>query len=185
MEQKSPAAPATRRKPVAGRLLELWLFRARWLMAPFYVGLVVALGVLLIVFAEELWHELSDLPQITPSRGVVMTLSLIDLSLAGNLLVIVIFSGYETFVSKMDLDAGHERPDWMGLIDFSGLKMKVMASIVAISAVALLRAFVQIAQGEPIPNDQLAWLVGIQLTFVISALLLALMDFIVSRTTKH
>src|ERR1700756_176788 len=102
MEQKSPAAPARRRKSAPARTLELWLFRARWLMAPFSLGLVVALGVLLIVFGEELWHELADLPQITPSRGVVMTLSLIDLSLAGNLLVIVIFSGYETFVSKMD-----------------------------------------------------------------------------------
>jgi uncharacterized protein (TIGR00645 family) len=186
MEQPSPAPPPdARRKPAPGRTLEIWLFRARWLMAPFYVGLVLALVALLVVFGKELWHELSGLADMTPAQGVVMALSLIDLSLAGNLLVIVIFSGYETFVSKMDLDEDTERPDWMGLIDFSGLKMKLMASIVAISAVALLRAFVQIAENQAPPQPGLIWLVGIQLTFVVSALLLALMDFVVSKTTKH
>ena len=183
MEQTSPTRAAA--KPAIERSLELWLFRARWLMAPFYVGLVAALALLLFVFGKELWHALGGLAELTPAHGIVVALSLIDLSLAGNLVVIVIFSGYETFVSKMDLDEDQERPDWMGLIDFSGLKMKLMASIVAISAVALLRAFVQIAEGEAPPQPQLAWLVGIQLTFVVSALLLALMDFVVSRTTKH
>jgi uncharacterized protein (TIGR00645 family) len=177
-----PPSPATHRLQHA---FELWLFRSRWLMAPFYLGLVVALAALLVVFVRELWHEIGSLMSLTPARGVVTALSLIDLSLAANLLVIVIFSGYETFVSKMNIGEEDERPDWMGLIDFSGLKMKLMASIVAISGVALLRDFVEVGEGEAIPNVQLAWLVGIHLAFVVSGLLLAVMDLVVSRTTRH
>ena len=154
-------------------------------MAPFYVGLVVALAALLVVFFGELWHEIASLRDLTPTRGVVMALSLIDLSLAANLLVIVIFSGYETFVSKMHTGDSDERPDWMGLIDFSGLKMKLMASIVAISGVALLRSFVEVGEGETVPNVELAWLVGIHLAFVVSGLLLAVMDYVVSKTARH
>jgi uncharacterized protein (TIGR00645 family) len=167
------------------RALELWLFRSRWLMAPFYVGLALALADLLVVFCKDLWHELSRLGDMTPSRGILMALSLIDLSLAGNLLIIVIFSGYETFISKMHVGDDAERPDWMGLIDFSGLKMKLMASIVAISAVALLRAFVRMSEDEAIPSAEMAWLVGVHLTFVVSAFLLALTDYVVSKTAKH
>jgi uncharacterized protein (TIGR00645 family) len=180
-----PPVTGPPRKPAAERALELLLFRARWLMAPFYVGLAVALAALLFVFCKELWHELAGLADMTPSRGVLMALSLIDLSLAGNLLVIVIFSGYETFVSRMDIDDDGERPAWMGLIDFSGLKMKMMASIVAISAVALLRAFVLMAEEETIPNAEMAWLLGIHMGFVVSALLLAVMDYVVSKTAKR
>jgi uncharacterized protein (TIGR00645 family) len=184
MEQTSPALP--RAKHRVARALELWLFRARWLMAPFYVGLVLALVVLLYVFSADVWHEVSHLSEITEAHAVSLVLSLIDLSLAGNLVVIVIFSGYETFVSKMDVGAEQERPDWMGRVDFSGMKMKLMASIVAISAVGLLRAFMRMAESdELVPNRELAWLVGIHLAFVISALLLAVMDFVVAKTAKH
>ena len=178
----SPPSPAKR---TVQQTFELWLFRSRWLMAPFYLGLAIALAALLVVFLGELWHEIAGLPEMTPARGVVMALSLIDLSLAANLLVIVIFSGYETFVSKMHVGDESERPGWMGLIDFSGLKMKLMASIVAISGVALLRAFVEVGEGDAIPNLELAWLVGIHLAFVVSGLLLAVMDFVVSKTNKH
>ena len=102
--------------PVAERWLEALLFASRWLMAPFYVGLVVALAALLVVFANELAAKLSRVLELTPESGILMGLSLIDLSLAGNLLLIVIFSGYENFVSK--LDAGdRDRPAWMGTVD--------------------------------------------------------------------
>jgi uncharacterized protein (TIGR00645 family) len=183
MDQTSPVVP--RPKHRIALALELWLFRARWLMAPFYVGLVLSLVVLLYVFGADVWHEFAHLTEISEAHAVSLVLSLIDLSLAANLVVIVIFSGYETFVSKMDVGVEQERPDWMGRVDFSGMKMKLMASIVAISAVGLLRAFMRMAEDELVPNLELAWLVGIHITFVVSALLLAVMDFVVSRTTKH
>jgi uncharacterized protein (TIGR00645 family) len=176
---------ALSQKPLLERQLELWMFRARWLMAPFYVGLVIALGALLVVFVGELIHELGALPSMDAGKAIVMALSLIDLSLAGNLLLIVIFSGYENFVSKIDTGDDEDRPDWMGTIDFGGLKMKLMASIVAISAVALLRAFLQIGQGVDVPDRTMAWLIGIHLTFVVSGVMLAVMDMLVSRSGRH
>jgi uncharacterized protein (TIGR00645 family) len=172
-------------KPAAERFLELWLFRSRWLMAPFYVGLVIALAALVIVFANEAVHELSGVFTMSPEGAILMVLSLIDLSLAGNLLLIVIFSGYENFVSKIDTGDDEDRPGWMGTVDFSGLKMKLIASIVAISAIALLRAFMQLAEGEGIPDRTLAWLVGIHLTFVVSGVLLAVMDLLAGKVDKH
>jgi uncharacterized protein (TIGR00645 family) len=179
-----PQSP--RPKPALERWLELGLFRARWLMAPFYVGLVVALGALLVVFGAELMHQLSGVLGMTPEKAILMVLSLIDLSLAGNLLLIVIFSGYENFVSKIHVgDEEEDRPSWMGTVDFSGLKMKLIASIVAISAIALLRAFMELAEGETIDERRLVWLVGIHLTFVVSGVLLAVMDMVASRTGKH
>jgi len=165
--------------------LELWLFRSRWLMAPFYVGLVAALAALLYVFGAEAWRELAHLQGMSPEQAILMVLSLIDLSLAGNLLLIVIFSGYENFVSKIDTGDDEDRPDWMGAVDFSGLKMKLIASIVAISAIALLRAFMRLAEGEGMDDRTLGWLVGLHLTFVVSGVLMGVMDFIGSRTVKH
>ncbi len=172
------------RKPALERHLELGLFRSRWLMAPFYLGLVVALAGLLLVFVMEAWRELSHLTSMSPEEAILMALTLIDLSLAGNLLLIVIFSGYENFVSKIDTGDNEDRPGWMGTVDFSGLKMKLIASIAAISAIALLKAFMQLAEGEDISDRHLAWLVGIHFTFVISGVMLALMDWLSAKTTK-
>ena len=132
------------KKPVLETWLERGLFASRWLMAPFYVGLVVALGALLVVFFQELFRELPQVSSMTPESAILMALTLIDLSLAANLLVIVILSGYENFVSKIDTASHEDRPDWMGTVDFSGLKMKLIASIVAISAIALLKAFLKL-----------------------------------------
>jgi len=134
-----------------------------------------------VVFAAETWRELSHLGSMHPEQAILMVLSLIDLSLAGNLLLIVIFSGYENFVSKIDTGEDEDRPEWMGSVDFSGLKMKLIASIVAISAIALLRAFMRLAEGEAIDDRTLAWLVGLHVTFVVSGVLLALMDWIAGR----
>jgi uncharacterized protein (TIGR00645 family) len=168
--------------PVAERWLEALLFASRWLMAPFYVGLVVALAALLVVFANELATELSHVLELTPESGILMGLSLIDLSLAGNLLLIVIFSGYENFVSK--LDAGdRDRPAWMGTVDFGALKLKLISSIVAISAISLLRSFLKIGEGL-LDEAALKWSVIIHLTFVTSGVLLALMDLVSSRSRR-
>jgi uncharacterized protein (TIGR00645 family) len=169
-------------------LLERWVFRSRWLMAPFYLGLVIALGVLLVAFIEELAAELAHVAELNAGRAIVMVLSLIDLSLAGNLLLIVLFSGYENFVSKIDTIRSDDRPEWMGTIDFSGMKMKLIASIVAISTVALLRAFIDLSTrlDDTTVNDRrLAWLLGIHVTLVVTGLLFAVMDFLASRAAKH
>ena len=174
-----------RPKPAAERILELGLFRSRWLMAPFYVGLVVALGALLVVFVNEAYHELSHLMSMSPEEAILMVLSLIDLSLAGNLLLIVIFSGYENFVSKIDTGDDEDRPGWMGKVDFSGLKMKLIASIVAISAIALLRSFMRLSEGEEIADRTLMWMVTIHVTFVVSCVLLAVMDWLAGKSEHH
>lgn len=173
------------RKPALERHLEMWLFRSRWLMAPFYVGLVVALAALMVVFFKAGFRDLSQLGTMSPEGAILMALTLIDLSLAGNLLLIVIFSGYENFVSKIDTGNDEDRPGWMGTVDFAGLKLKLVASIVAISAIALLKAFMELAEGKDISDRHLAWLVGIHLVFVVSGVLLALMDWLASKTDKH
>lgn len=182
---KPPVPAKPHHKPAIERALELWLFRSRWLMAPFYVGLVVALAALVVVFVNEAVHELAHVMTMSPEDAILMVLSLIDLSLAGNLLLIVVFSGYENFVSKIDTGDDEDRPSWMGTVDFSGLKMKLIASIVAISAIALLRAFMRLSEGAEIPDRTLAWLVGIHLTFVVSGVMLAAMDLLASKTDKH
>ena len=173
-------------KPRFETLLERGLFASRWLMAPFYVGLVVALAALLVVFFQELFHELGGLLSMTPEDAILMALSLIDLSLAANLLVIVILLGYENFVSKIDTAAHEDRPEWMGTVDFSGLKMKLIASIVAISAIALLKAFLTLTEPNvPLDEPRLMWLVIVHLSFVVSGVLLAMMDWLNSKVAKH
>ena len=113
-------------------------------------------------------------------------LTLIDLSLAGNLLLMVIFSGYENFVSKLNVGDHQDRPEWMGKVDFSGLKLKLIASVVAISGIHLLKSFMSIGSIPITPEKQteLMWLVIIHLIFVISGVLLALMDWITARAGK-
>jgi uncharacterized protein (TIGR00645 family) len=170
--------------PTAERWLEATLFASRWLMAPFYLGLVVALAILLAVFVGELASEVTHISEMTPESGILLGLSLIDLSLAGNLMLIVIFSGYENFVSRLDAGTREERPVWMGTVDFSGLKLKLVSSIVAISAIALLRSFMKIGDGQ-LDEGALRWQVIVHLTFVTSGVLLALMDLLSSRARRH
>ena len=172
-------------KPAAERLLELWLFRSRWLLAPIYVGLVVALADLVVVFTADLVHATKDLFAVEPKHVLVNTLSIIDVTLAANLILIVMFSGYEQFVARIDTGARASRLSWMGGVDFAGMKLRLMASLVGISAVALLRVFMVITDGESLPdNRQMFWLVGIHLTFVVSGVLLALMDFLVAKSHR-
>jgi uncharacterized protein (TIGR00645 family) len=166
---------------------EKFLFASRWLMAPMYLGLVVALGMLMIVFLRELFHYAPEVMSMKGEDVILVVLTLIDLTLAANLLLIVLFSGYENFVSKFDFDAGADRPGWMGTVDFSGLKMKLIASIVAISAIDLLKWFMGIEEmADPVAmNQKFFWLVVVHLTFVASGVLMALMDWLTSKTVKH
>jgi uncharacterized protein (TIGR00645 family) len=155
------------------RLLERFLFTSRWLLAPFYVMLVLALGVLLIKAGQETWHFVIHALSVTESEVILGVLALVDLTLTGSLIVIVIFSGYENFVSKIEVEDTVDWPEWMGKIDFSGLKLKLLSSIVAISAIQVLKAFMNIRN---ISDRDLAWLVGIHVVFVVSGLLMALTD---------
>ena len=123
------------------KILESLIFKARWLMAPFYLGLALSLVVLLIVFINEFISFFSGGIRFDETSIILLVLTLIDLSFTGNLLIMVIFSGYENFVSKIDVGHHEDKPKWMGSVDFSGLKLKLISSIVAISGIQLLKIF--------------------------------------------
>ncbi|NIX75959.1 TIGR00645 family protein [Microvirga terricola] len=164
------------------RVLERFLFASRWLLAPFYVGLVFSLALLLLKAMQELFHFVTHALQATESDVILGVLTLIDLTLTGSLIVIVIFSGYENFVSKIDAADHKDWPDWMGKIDFTGLKLKLLSSIVAISAIQVLKAFMNL---ENVSDRNLTWLVVIHLVFVGSGVVLALTDRIAEGGSNH
>lgn len=154
------------------RAVEEVIVRCRWLMAPFYIGLIAGLAVLLVKFFIELVHFTAQTFSGSESDIILGVLSLIDLALTGNLVLIVIFSGYENFVSRIE-GGDRDRPNWMEKVDFGGLKQKLMTSIVAISAVQVLKAFMNI---ENYASEKLGWLVGIHGLFLVSLLAIALAD---------
>ena len=133
------------------KIIETLLFRSRWILAPFYIGLVAALLVLLFKFGKKFVFVLIPSIDAVSSTDLILSiLGLIDLVLIANLLLIIIFSGYENFVSKIDMVKNHvDRPEWMGKVDYAGLKIKVIGSIVAISSIELLKVFIYIAESEP------------------------------------
>jgi uncharacterized protein (TIGR00645 family) len=172
-EQTAAAQPSSTLKGIA-RTFESALFASRWLMAPFYVGLIVSLAVLFLKFLRMLWEFILHAPGAKSSETILDVLSLIDVTLVGNLILIVVFSGYENFVSRIDTSGQPDWPIWITKIDFAGLKQKMLASIVAISAIHVLEAFLNI--DAAFDATRMTWLVGVHLVFVISALLLALSD---------
>lgn len=161
------------------RAIEKFIFNSRWLMAPFYVGLVVSLAVMLYKFVAVLIEFVLHARGATESDIILGALGLVDLALTGSLILIVIYSGYENFVSKIDTGAHPDWPDWMTKVDFTALKQKLLASIVAISAIQVLKAFMNIDKyGD---STKLGWLVGIHMVFVISTLLLAMSDRLIGE----
>ncbi len=179
--------PRPNKKQTSEGRFVLFLFASRWLMAPMYLGLVVSLAILTIIFVRETAEVLPHVLEMSADEGILSILSLIDLSLAANLMLIVIFSGYENFVSKMDLEDSTDRPSWMGKVDFSGLKLKLIASIVAISGIHLLKVFMELGHpsDHPISLDTLRYMVIVHLAFVVSGVLLALMDWLTARSNAH
>lgn len=157
--------------------LERFIFASRWLLAPFYIGLVGAIVLMLYKFFKEFVGLLTVVVTGDGSQVLVGVLTLVDVALVANLLIIIIFAGYENFVSKIDTGSHEDRPEWMGKVSFTDLKIKVIGSIVAISAIELLKAFVNV---EAYTNEQLAWKVGLHMVFVISGVLFALMDRLMS-----
>ena len=155
------------------RTAENLLYASRWLLAPIYMGLSLALIILGVKFFQEVIHAFPVMLTLKETEVVLMTLSLIDMALVGGLLVMVMLSGYENFVSRIDIEEGQEKLSWLGKMDSGSLKQKVAASIVAISSIHLLKAFMNAHQIE---NDKLMWYVIIHITFVLSALGMAYVD---------
>ena len=159
-------------------LVERFLFASRWLLAPIYLGMVVSLVVIAIRFFQELVHLVSGI--LDEDTDVVLgVLALLDLALLGNLVLVVIFAGYENFVSKIRIArTSEDRPQWMGVVDFSGLKMKLIGSIVAISAIGLLQDFTNAAT---VDFEQVFWRIMLHLTFLASGAIFALMDWVAEK----
>ena len=172
-ETPAPSRPDNVRSAIE-RGAETALFNSRWLMAPFYVGLIIAIFVLLLKFVRMLWEFILEAPGAKSTDTILGVLSLIDVVLVANLILIVVFSGYENFVSRIDTGGQRNWPVWMTRIDFAGLKQKLLACIVAISAIHVLEAFLNI--DHAFDATKMTWLVAVHLVFVISALLLALSD---------
>ena len=160
------------------RFIEKTMYASRWLLAPIYVGLSLGLLALALKFFQEIFHVLPNIFAMAESEVILVLLSLIDMALVGGLLVMVMISGYENFVSQLDIEEGVEKLSWLGKMDSSSLKMKVAASIVAISSIHLLRVFMDAKNIEP---QYLMWYVIIHMTFVISAFAMDYLD----KLTKH
>ncbi len=155
------------------RFVENLMYGARWILAPIYIGLSLALFMLGLKFFQEIVHYLPLIFEMKEADLVLLVLSLIDMALVGGLLVMVMFSGYENFVSQLDIGEGKEKLSWLGKVDSGTLKNKVAASIVAISSIHLLKVFVNTENTSP---TYLKWYVIIHLTFVVSAFAMGYLD---------
>ncbi|MDH0896134.1 MULTISPECIES: TIGR00645 family protein [unclassified Pseudomonas] len=160
------------------RFIENAMYASRWLLAPIYFGLSLGLLALALKFFQEVFHILPSVFAMAEAELILVLLSLIDMALVGGLLVMVMISGYENFVSQLDIDESKEKLSWLGKMDSSSLKMKVAASIVAISSIHLLRVFMDARNYE---IDHLKWYVIIHMTFVASAFAMGYLD----KLTKH
>mgnify|MGYP000008091158 CR=1 FL=1 len=165
--------------------IEVVLFRSRFLLAPLYLGLVGALALLAYRFLVEFFHIVQHIGEADAHTFTLELLALLDLTLLANLILMVIFAGYENFVSRIDVATeSKDRPHWMGTIDFSGLKIKLIGSLVAISVIELLKDFIELS-GEAEVGEGTVWRVIIHLTFVLSGVLFALMDWIADKREFH
>ena len=160
-------------------ILEKVIFAGRWLLAPLYIGLLLALVPILYRFFHAFWHLITHMQGATAGEITLQVLELLDTVLLGNLIIIVLFAGYENFVSKIKVaEDAEDRPHWMGHVDYSGLKIKLIGSLVAISVIELLKDFMK--EGTFDANRE-GWRIGIHMTFVVSGVLFALMDLMADR----
>jgi uncharacterized protein (TIGR00645 family) len=163
--------------------LEESMFASRWFMAPVYIVLSISLAVITLKVIQEFVHNIPAFYSMDIKSLLLFVLHIIDMALIGNLVLMITFAGYENFVSKIGAARESEdKPAWMGKVDFSGLKLKLVASIVAISGINLLEAFLDLANYS---DRDLKWQVIIHLVFIVSGLLLAAMDYIASKTKNH
>ncbi|AOX15989.1 TIGR00645 family protein [Kozakia baliensis] len=158
--------------------LERIFFSSRWITAPLYFGLVGSLILIPVKFFQTIWSLWRHFFVLEFDDLFVGILDLIDLVLLANLVLIVMFAGYENFVSRLDVREHADYPKWIGHVTFGDIKLKLMASIVAMSAIHVLADFIRVGE---IPNRVLAWSVGLHLAFVISGVLMAVMDRIMEK----
>lgn len=168
------------------QFVEKLLYRSRWLLAPIYLGLSLAVIALGVKFFQEVIHLLMHIVSLSEANMVLVILSLVDMAMVGGLLVMVMMSGYENFVSQLNVAEGEEKLGWLGTMDSSSLKAKIAATIVAISSIHLLKKFMEIdgifaTLNNETANDKLLWYVIMHMTFVISAFLMGYLD----TKTKH
>ena len=156
------------------KLFEKVLYTARWLLAPVFIGLSFVLLTLLFKFCQSVFNMLLNVFIMRETEVILKVLTLVDVALVGGMIVMVMYAGYENYVSRLDLDGEPKKLSWLGKMDVNSLKAKVAASIVAISSIHLLKVFMNL---DNIPNDKLMWTVLIHLTFVASALFMGLLDY--------
>ena len=160
--------------------LESSMFASRWFMAPVYVVLSLSLAVIMLKVVQEFMHNVPLMITMDIRNLLLFVLHIVDLALIGNLVLMILFAGYENFVSKIEAAKDSEdKPSWMGKVDFSGLKLKLISSIVAISGINLLEAFMSLKDHT---DREIKWQIIIHTVFIASGVLLALMDWIASKT---
>ncbi len=163
------------------RLIETTMYRARWMLAPIYLGLSLALIALGIKFFQEVYHLIMHILEMKEASMILVVLTLIDIAMVGGLLVMVMMSGYENFVSQLDVPEGGEKLSWLGKMDSSSLKAKIAASIVAISSIHLLKIFMD---AQEVANDKIMWYILLHLTFVASAFAMGYLDILAREEKK-
>lgn len=158
--------------------VERLMYASRWIMAPVFLGMSLILLVLAVKFFQELYHFVPHILEVDDGQIILKLLTFIDLTLVGSLTLIVMFSGYENFVSRLDIGSEAEKLDWLGTHDYGSLKLKVATSIVAISSIRLLKVFMEV---ENTANEKMLWYVIIHLTLVLSAFIMGYLD----KISKH
>lgn len=161
------------------RTLENFIFWSRWLQAPLYLGLIVAQGVYVYEFMHELAHLVSKIGDLNETEVMLIVLGLIDVVMIANLLIMVIIGGYETFVSRLDIEGHPDQPEWLSHVNAGVLKVKLAVALISISSIHLLRAFINAPQLE----DRVVIIqIAIHLSFLVSALAVAWTDKIMMQT---
>lgn len=167
--------------PIISRLI----FFSRWLQAPLYLGLIAALGVYVYKFAHELYVLVTTAALLSETKIMLIVISLIDVVMVANLLIMVIIGGYETFVSRLQLKGHPDQPEWLGHLDAGTMKIKVAMALIGISSIHLLRTFLDVGGERILTNENIFWQVVIHMTFVFSALLMAYTNRLIAGTDKE
>lgn len=163
------------------KIIEKTMYRSRWILAPIYLGLSLAVIALAIKFFQEAFHLVVYAYQLKEADLILKVLTLIDIAMVGGLLVMVMISGYENFVSQLNIDEGEERLAWLGKMDSGSLKAKIASSIVAISSIHLLKIFMD---AKSYDTKYLMWYVILHLTFVGSAFAMGYLDALLNKAGK-
>jgi uncharacterized protein (TIGR00645 family) len=173
------AAPLPMKTPT--QVLEVLIFASRWLQAPLYLGLIVAQGAYVYQFMIELSHLVMKTAHLSDTEMVLIILGLIDVVMIANLLIMIIIGGYETFVSRLELDDHPDQPEWLSHINAGVLKVKLATALIGISSIHLLKSFLN---AENLPDRALMWQVVIHLSFLVSALAVAYTDKVMNQTLQ-